>query len=95
MDPKERLLAKLTQIFSDGVVDEDEMASFRAFLAAGELSANELREAFEVFVATTWKGTIEDGRVTDTERKRLREIVRVLGLDAAALPPQWRVLLGG
>lgn len=89
MDPKQVLLAKLTQIFSDAVVDEDERSSLRAFLASGELSTEQLQEVFDELVARTWKGTIDDGRVTEVERQRLREIVRVLGLDAATLPHEW------
>jgi hypothetical protein len=93
MDPKQALLAKLTQIFSDGVVDDAEKSSLRALLASG-LSSQDILETFSEFVAVTWKGTIDDGRVTEVEKKRLREIVRVLGLDATALPREWRVLLG-
>ena len=95
MDAKQALLAKLTKIFSDGVVDEDEKSSLRASLASGELTNAQLHEVFADFVAVTWKGTIDDGRVTDMEIKRLREIVRVLGLDANALPKEWRSLLAG
>lgn len=93
MDPRQALLAKLTKIFSDGVVDDAEKSSLRALLASGELGAKEVREVFGAFVAATWKGTIDDGRVTDVEKKRLQEIVRVLGLDASALPREWRSLL--
>ena len=95
MDPKQALLGKLTHIFSDAVVDEAEMSSLRAFLASGELTTPQLREVFEDFVATTWKETMADGRVSDTERQRLREIVRVLGLDASILPKEWRSVLAG
>lgn len=93
MDPKQALLAKLVQIFSDAVVDEAERSSLRAFLAS--LTPQEVREVFDQFVEKTWKGTIEDGRVTEVEQQRLREIVRVLGLDASTLPKQWRSLLAG
>lgn len=94
MDAKQALLGKLTQIFADGLVDDAERSSLRAMLASGELSSKEVREVFDQFVATTWKGTIDDGRVTDVEKKRLQEIVRVIGLDATALPREWRALLG-
>lgn len=95
MDPKQALLGKLAHIFSDAVVDDAEKSSLRAFLASGELSNEELRAVFEDFVATTWKGTMADGHVSDMEKKRLREIVRVLGLDAATLPKEWRSVLMG
>jgi hypothetical protein len=95
MDPKQALLGKLAHIFSDAVVDEAEKSSLRAFLASGELSPKELREVFDDFVATTWKGTMEDGHVSDLEKQRLREIVRVLGLDASILPKEWRSFLTG
>jgi tellurite resistance protein len=95
MDPKQALLGKLAHIFFDAVVDDAEKSSLRASLASGELSTKELREVFEEFVATTWKETMADGIVSDIEKQRLREIVRVLGLDAAILPKEWRALLSG
>lgn len=95
MDPKQALLGKLTHIFSDAMVDEAEKSSLRAFLASGELSAKDLREVFEEFVATTWKEAMADRHVSDLERQRLREIVRVLGLDASILPREWRSILSG
>ncbi len=95
MDSKQALLGKLAHIFSDAVVDEAEKSSLRAFLASGELSTKELREVFEQFVATTWKETMADHQVSDLEKQRLREIVRVLGLDASILPNEWRSLLKG
>lgn len=95
MDPKQALLGKLAHIFSDAVVDEAEKSSLRAFLASGELTTKELREVFDDFVATTWKETMADGHVSDIEKERLREIVRVLGLDAGILPAEWRSLLRG
>jgi tellurite resistance protein len=89
MDPKEALTAKLTRIFSDAVVDEDERSELRAFLASGELSASETKDVFESFVKTTWKATMEDGRISETELQRLREVIRVLNLDASVLPREW------
>ena len=89
MDPKTVLASKLTRIFSDAKVDEAERAELRAFLASGELSVTELRDTFATFVATTWKETIADDRVTELEKQRLREVVRVLGLDASMLPKEW------
>jgi hypothetical protein len=95
MDPKTALLGKLTRIFSDAKVDEDERAELRAFLASGELTVTDLREVFESFVATTWKETIADAHVTEVEKQRLREIVRVLGLDASVLPKEWLAAVRG
>ena len=95
MDSKQALLAKLAHIFSDAVVDEAEKSSLRAFLASGELSVKDLREVFEQFVSTTWKETMADNQVSELEKQRLREIVRVLGLDASILPTEWRSLLKG
>ena len=95
MDPKQALLAKLAHVFSDAVVDEAELSSLRASLASGELSTKELREVFDDFVGTTWKETMADDHVSALEKQRLREIVRVLGLDAAILPREWRAILSG
>ena len=95
MDSKQALLGKLAHIFSDAVVDDAEKSSLRAFLASGELTTKELREVFDEFVATTWKETMADNHVSEIEKQRLREIVRVLGLDAAILPAEWRSLLRG
>jgi hypothetical protein len=89
MDPKDVLIGKLARIFSDAVVDEDERSELRAFLGSSELSASETKEVFETFVQTTWKATMEDGRISETELQRLREIIRVLQLDASVLPKEW------
>ena len=70
-------------------MDEDERSELRAFLASGELSPSETKAVFESFVETTWKATTEDGRISETELRRLREIIRVLQLDAAVLPKEW------
>ena len=78
-----------SRIFSDAVVNEDERSELRAFLASGELSASQTKEVFEAFVKTTWKATMEDGRISDTELQRLREIIRVLHLDVSVLPKDW------
>jgi tellurite resistance protein len=89
MDPKVALIGKLVRIFSDAVVDDDERSELRAFLASGELSPSETKAVFETFVATTWKATMDDGRISETELQRLREIIRVLQLDASVLPKEW------
>ncbi len=89
MNPKDALVGKLARIFSDGTVNEDERSELRAFLASGELSPSETKEVFEAFVKTTWKATMEDGRISETELQRLREIIRVLQLDASVLPKEW------
>lgn len=89
MDPKDALISKLARIFSDAIVDEDERSELRAFLASGELSPSETKGVFESFVETTWKATMEDGHISETELRRLREIIRVLQLDASVLPKEW------
>jgi tellurite resistance protein len=52
-----------------------------------------MEDAFEEFVTTTWNLTMADGVVSEDERSQLREITRVLGLDPASLPSEWRSLL--
>lgn len=89
MDPKRKLKGMLARIFSDAAVDDAERGELRAYLSSGALSVPELKEVFEDFVATTWKITMADGVVSEIERKRLKEIVRVLGLDASILPLEW------
>ena len=48
-----------------------------------------------IFVKTTWKITMADGVVSEIERQRLNEIVRVLGLDVDTLPAEWIATLRG
>jgi tellurite resistance protein len=45
-------------------------------------------------VQTTWKITMADGVVSDVERQRLQEIVKVLGIERGDLPAAWATLLG-
>jgi tellurite resistance protein len=55
----------------------------------------EIKDVFDDFVLTTWKITMADGVVTDVERQRLNEIVRVLGLEMDSLPAEWVRTLRG
>lgn len=95
MDPKRKLKGMLARIFSDAVVEDSERAELKAYLSSGDLSMAEIKEVFADFVATTWKITMADGVVTDVEKQRLREIVRVLALEADVLPPEWARIVAG
>ena len=55
----------------------------------------EIKDVFDDFVQTTWKITMADGVVSDIERQRLNEVVRVLGLEVDSLPVEWVRTLRG
>jgi len=93
MDPKRKLKGMLARIFSDAEVEDAERDELKAFLAESGLSKDDQREVFDDFVATTWKITMADGVVSDREKARLKEIVRVLELDRAVLPAEWTKIL--
>ncbi len=93
MDPRRQFKGLLARIFSDAVVDDAEHGELLDFLASGALTPPERAEVVSEFVATTWKGTSADGVVSDREKLRLREIVKVLGLDATTLPEVWATIV--
>ena len=93
MDPKRKLKGMLARIFSDAVVEDAERKELADYLASGALSSAEVKEVIADFVATTWKITMADGVVSDTEKQRLREIVAVLNLSDEVLPPEWKAAL--
>jgi tellurite resistance protein len=93
MDPKRTLKGMLARIFSDAVAEESERAELETFLGTGHLSADEVRTVIDDFVQTTWKITMADGVVTDREKQRLREVLRVLALDPKTLPAEWAAIL--
>ena len=95
MDDKRKLKGMLARIFSDATAEESERAELKGYLSSGVLSMAEIKEVFEDFVQTTWKITNADGVVSDVERERLDEIVRVLGLEVDALPVEWVRALRG
>ena len=95
MDDKRKLKGMLARIFSDATAEESERAELKAHLSSGTLSMGDIKEVFDDFVQTTWKITMADGVVSDLERQRLNEIVRVLGLDIEALPVEWVRTLRG
>ncbi len=89
MDDKRKLKGMLARIFSDANAEEAERAELKGYLSSGVLSMADIKEVFEDFVQTTWKITMADGVISDVERARLNEIVRVLGLEVDTLPPEW------
>jgi tellurite resistance protein len=93
MDPKRKLKGMLARIFSDATAEADERAELTTYLSSGVLTPSEIEEVVHDFVQTTWKITMADGVVTDIEKKRLREIVGVLGLEPSALPAEWAALV--
>jgi hypothetical protein len=95
MDPKRKLKGMLARIFSDAVVEDAERSELKTYLSSGDLTMGEIKEVFADFVATTWKITMADGVVTDIEKQRLREIVKVLALEHDLLPPEWARIVAG
>ena len=93
MDPKRKLKGMLARIFSDATADASERAELTTYLSSNVLSMAEIKDVVADFVETTWKITMADGVVSDVERQRLREIVKVLGLDRADLPAEWAKLV--
>ncbi len=82
----------LARIFSDATVEEKEREELRAYLASGELTHPEIKEVLTDFVNKTWRITMADGVISETETKRLREIVSVLGM-RDVIPPEWVAVL--
>ncbi|MDB4944574.1 MAG: hypothetical protein JWP97_4108 [Labilithrix sp.] len=95
MDEKRKLKGMLARIFSDAIAEESERAELKGYLSSGRLTMAEVKEVFADFVQTTWKITMADGVVTEIERQRLNEIVRVLGLETESLPVEWVRTLRG
>lgn len=95
MDDKRKLKGMLARIFSDATAEEAERAELSAYLSSGALSTAEIQEVFADFVQTTWKITMADGVISDVERRRLNEIVRVLGVEVDDLPKEWVAALRG
>jgi hypothetical protein len=93
MDDKRKLKGMLARIFSDAVADAAERAELKAYLSTGPLTMREIKEVFDDFVETTWIITMADGVVSPTERRRMIEIVDVLGVELDSLPPSWARLL--
>ena len=93
MDPKRKLKGMLARIFSDAEAVESDRVELRDYLASGSLTGPEIKAVFEDFVQTTWKITTADGVISDIEKKRLREIVDVLGVERETLPAEWARIL--
>ena len=95
MDEKRKLKGMLARIFSDATAEATERAELETYLASGSLTSAEVQEVFADFVQTTWKITMADGVISDVERERLNEIVRVLGVEVDGLPEEWVASLRG
>ncbi len=95
MDHKRKLKGMLARIFSDATAEEAERTELASYLGSGALTKEEIKEVVTDFVQTTWKITMADGVISDVERARLNEIVRVLGLDRKELPQEWVLALRG
>jgi tellurite resistance protein len=95
MDDKRKLKGMLARIFSDATADDAERAELKTYLSSSTLTMAEIKEVFADFAQTTWKITKADGVISEIERQRLNEIVRVLGLEIEGLPEEWVATLSG
>jgi len=95
MDQKRKLKGMLARIFSDATAEASERTELETFLSSGALTKEEVKDVVADFVHTTWKITMADGVISDIERARLNEIVRVLGLARTELPEEWVLALRG
>lgn len=86
---KRRFKGMLARVFSDAVVEDSEAEEIRSFLSSGELLPDEATAVVMDFVQTTWRVTVADSEISDKERTRLKEIVRVLEIPQNLLPPAW------
>ena len=89
MEAKRKLKGMLARLFSNAEADDAERSELETFISSGEVSPSDVEEVVADFVATTWKITMADGVVSDTERARLEAIVALLGLGADSLPAEW------
>ncbi len=90
---KRRFKGMLARVFSDGVVNATEAEEVRAFLSSGELTPEEVSGVIADFIQLTWRVTVADSEITEREKQRLREIVRVLEIPQSTLPPEWAAAL--
>jgi tellurite resistance protein len=95
MDEKRKLKGMLARIFSDAAAEAAERTELETYLGSSPLTKEEVKEVVADFVQTTWKITMADGVISDKERERLNEIVRVLGLERSELPDEWVLALRG
>lgn len=86
---KRRFKGMLARVFSDGVVNDAEAEEVRAFLSSGELTPDEVKDVIADFVQLTWRVTVADSEISEREKVKLREIVRVLEIPQSTLPPAW------
>jgi len=92
--PKQKLMGMLTRIFADSVAEESELNGLIAYLSSGVFKPTDVQDVMTSFVMQTWKITMEDGVVSDEEKKRLRAIVDALGLENSDfIPGGWRKAL--
>ena len=81
-----RFKGMLARIFSDGVVTEEERAELTKAMTSGDLPADRVQAVMIDFLSKTFRHFTADGRITDTERDKLRLIVDELKLPDDCVP---------
>ena len=83
----------LARIFSDGIVTDDERTELWTAVATGGLDAARVDALLLDFLQKSFAHFSADGRLTDSERGKLRLIVNELALSQEHLPDEIRRVL--
>ncbi len=92
-EAESKLLALLTSIFEDDVVDIAERSALLEFQASGELDVAGIERVFARFVEAKWGEAMADDKFTHHESLVLRRILEELQLPERAIPLQLRLAL--
>jgi len=85
-----RFTGMLARIFSDGIVTDDERKELWTAVATGGLPASRVDALLIDFIRKSFSHFSADGRLTDSERGKLRLMVDELALSQESLPDEVR-----
>lgn len=94
-DAKAQLARLISRVLEDSRVDEQEKAELQNFFAQALLTVSDVREVFGEHLRMLQEEVLEDGRVTDDERKKCKAVVDALKIPLRMLSPELLAIVLG
>jgi hypothetical protein len=91
---KQKLAGLIERVLADGQIGQGEKDELVAVYRQAVLTVSDVREVLARYVRAVQAEVLADGRVTDEERKRCRNIVSELKIPVGLLPQAFRAIIG-
>ena len=90
---KEQLSSLIQRVMEDGTIEPGEREELQAVYRQAILTVSDVREVLGRYIKSVQDEVLADGKVTDEERQRCRDVVSELKIPPTLLPESFKAII--